>query len=546
MKVAFQMLEDEYWWGGATPYGDRMPFTGHTSFELDLTGLHTVEGPRNQSMPLLLSSKGRYLWSDEAFSFSFQNGMIYAEGEKEIRLYQAGTTLKEAYIAAMRQHFPFDGAPLQEKFFCGAQYNTWMHTTYRPTQNAVLAYARKILESGFEPGILIIDEGWHGRYGTWEFDVARFPDAKAMVDELHALGFTVMLWVCPFVSPDGERYVKSLRMGAEFEDHTESEELYLRLENNGEVALIKWWNGTSAILDFTKEKDKQFMKRQLDRLVEEYGIDGFKFDGGQIYHYSGLLCVNGKPNSDHTHYERNRAWNEFGRQYRFHEYKDTHKGGGKCMIQRLLDRHHSWDKEGINTIIPYSLLQGLLGYPFICPDMIGGGEWTMLANGIEFDEELFVRMCQVSVFFPMMQFSLPPWEILNKDNLAICLKMTRLHKALFEEIVAEVNKSRFSGEPIVRHLAYEFPHDHLETVNDCFMFSDRYLVAPVLTKGAVTRTLKLPSGYDWKYVDGQIYRGDQTVTVDAPLEVLPYFEKKYQILPKSNHELSGIRKSSVK
>lgn len=523
MEYTYKILDNEYWWGGATPHGDKMPLSKESCFSLDLTGKNSFEA-RNQSMPMLLSSKGRYIWSDEAFFFSFANNKIYIKANKEVQLCHGGNTLRDAYLAAMRAHFPFDGVVLQEKFFTTAQYNTWIQVTYNPTQEAVLAYARGVVDNGFEPGILIIDEGWHGRYGTWEFNRERFPDPKSMVDELHTLGFTVMLWVCPFVTPDGEKYIKSLHYGAEFVQQKSSSDLYLRLENKEKVALVEWWNGTSAILDFTKQCDVAFMKQQLDRLITEYGVDGFKFDGGQLYHYSGLTCVNGNINTDASQYERNLAWNEFGRQYPYHEYKDTFKGAGKCSIQRLLDREHSWDNEGINTIIPYSLLQSLMGYPFICPDMIGGGEWKMLQRDT-FDQELFVRMCQVSVFFPMMQFSLCPWEALDEKELDICREMAKLHKKFSPYILKLVNQSRFSGEPIIRHLAYEFPDNGFEKVSDCFMLGDRVLAAPVLKKGAVSRTVKLPSGWSWKFVDGTIYQGGTTVTVDAPIEVLPYFEK---------------------
>lgn len=29
-----------------------------------------------------------------------------------------------------------------------------------------------------------------------------FKDAKAMLKELHEMGFSVMLWICPFITPD--------------------------------------------------------------------------------------------------------------------------------------------------------------------------------------------------------------------------------------------------------------------------------------------------------------------------------------------------------
>ena len=500
-----------------------MPYTKNTVIKVDLMGVDSSQC-NNQHAPFLLSNKGRYIWSEEGLAFECKGGKLYVEGEGTVMLYEAGKTLKDAYLQATKQHFPFEGKPLQEKFFTTAQYNTWMQVTYHPTQENVLEYAESIVKNGFEPGILIIDEGWHKPYGQWEFDEVKFPDPKAMVDRIHELGFTLMLWVCPFVTCSGERYIKSLCQGAEFDSTESCSDLYLRLDNE-EVALIQWWNGVSAILDLTKESDTKFLKTQLDKLVDEYRIDGFKFDGGQTYHYSNHFCVNGNVNTKRSHYERNIAWNEFGRQYPLHEYKDTYKGGGKCMIQRLLDRKHSWNENGINTILPYSLAQSLLGYPFICPDMIGGGSWSMFLDGTDFDEELFVRMCQVSALFPMMQFSIAPWNYLNTKNQKICLDMAKLHKQMSGYIVEQMKQSSFSGEPIVRHLEYEFPNQGFETTVDAFMLGEKYLVAPVLTKGAVTRTVRLPSGCLWKFLDGRVYEGGKTIVVDAPLEVLPYFEK---------------------
>ena len=516
MGKIFEILHNEYWWGGSISCGKEMPFSKDSEIKIDLT-----KAAFNQHMPFLVSNKGRYIWSDEGIAFEFKDGKIYVEG-KNVDIYEAGKTLRDAYLDASKKHFPFDQKEMPEVFFKTAQYNTWMQMTYNPTQDEVLQYARDIVANGFEPGVLMIDEGWHKPYGQWEFDELKFPDPKAMVNELHAMGFVVMLWVSPFVTASGERYIKSLRFGAEFDDLHNTTDLYLRTKDN-EVAIVKWWNGTSAILDFTKECDREFLQKQLDCLISEIGVDGFKFDGGQIQHYS--TCINGEVNDDKTHFERNIAWNEFGRQYLFHEFKDTYKGGGKCGIQRLMDRYHSWDNEGINTILQYSLVQGLIGSPFICPDMIGGGAWSMFIMGVPFDEELFIRMSQVSAMFPMMQFSLAPWQYLNKENLAICKKMTELHKEMADYIVEKVNESRISGEPIVRHLEYEFPNQGYEMTKDMFMLSEKYLVAPVITKGTTTRKVKLPSGEKWKYVDGTVYKGGQTVEVKSPLEVLPYFER---------------------
>ena len=89
-----------------------------------------------------------------------------------------------------------------KRLFSAPQYNTWIEMTYYHSQERVLAYARGIIESGLPPGVLMIDESWQESFGQWEFHSGRFPDPKGMVDELHQMGFKVMLWVVPFITPD--------------------------------------------------------------------------------------------------------------------------------------------------------------------------------------------------------------------------------------------------------------------------------------------------------------------------------------------------------
>ena len=513
MIYSIEILKGECFFGGSVKDSLKMPFDSNSDFSCDLR----TDGISNQTMPILLSTKGRYIWSEEPFKFTFKNGKIIIEGNS-VSVNESGETLKDAYKAAMEAHFPFDGRHLCETFFKKEQFNSWMQFMYNPTQEGILSYANKIIENGYEPGILIIDEGWQIDYGTWKFDPYKFPDPQKMCKELHGLGFRIMLWVVPYVSCSGYYYQEYTRF------HPDSDNLFLR-NDNGEISIVNWWNGNTAMLDFTKECDCRFLQKQLDELIDNFGIDGFKFDGGTYYSYSDMSVINGKHSPDITPDMRNNAWNDFGRKYEYHEYKDSYRQAGKNMIQRLCDRYHSWGDEGISSIVISSAVQGLLGTPFICPDMIGGGEWSSFKFELNsvVDEELFVRMAQSSAFLPMMQFSLAPWEVLNEENQKSVLKVARLHRSLSDYILKLVKASEKSGEPIVRHLAYDYPDEGFEYCNDCFMLGERYLVAPVLTKGVTERTLVLPKG-KWRYVSGQIFDGGK-VTVSAELDTLPYFEK---------------------
>jgi len=88
------------------------------------------------------------------------------------------------------------------EFYRVPQYNTWIELMYNQNQEGVLNYARGILANGLPAGIIMIDDTWQEDYGKWNFHPGRFPAPKAMCDELHRLGFKVMLWICPFESMD--------------------------------------------------------------------------------------------------------------------------------------------------------------------------------------------------------------------------------------------------------------------------------------------------------------------------------------------------------
>ncbi len=463
-------------------------------------------------MPLYLSNKGRCIWSENPFKVEIKDKSFVFEGEG-VELYNGGSTLKEAYLSAMKAHFPFSEKTLPEVFFKTAQYNTLIEFTYNPTQENVIKYADEIIENGFEPGILIIDEGWHGRYGNWDFDRLKFPNPKEMVDYLHKLGFKVMLWVVPYVCADGEFFIKKILDG---------EDVFMRTET-GDVAIVKWWNGYSAILDLSHEADKNFLDKQLHHLMDEYGVDGFKFDGGDVESYRPDNVVNGKFASTKTPAELNISWNEFGERYEFHEYKDTFKGGGKATIQRLRDKLPTWNEYGINMLLPNTIMQGLIGHPFVCPDMIYGGEWLSFNNNNSIDEELFIRSAQCSALLPMMQYSLLPWRVLSKEALDIVIAAGKLHRDMADEICALVKESEKSGEPIVRHMEYEYPNCVYEKITDQFMLGEDILVAPVVTQNTTERTVIFPEG-TWRDATGNTYNKG-TSLVKSPIETLLWYRK---------------------
>jgi alpha-D-xyloside xylohydrolase len=64
------------------------------------------------------------------------------------------------------------------------------------------------------------------------------------------------------------------------------------------------------------------------------------------------------------------------------------------------------------------------------------------------------------------------------------------------------------------------------------MFGPAILVAPVTDQGRTSRDVYLPAGTDWyNFWTNQRIHGGQTITVNAPIDVLPLFVRAGSILP---------------
>lgn len=502
-KKEILLLKDEKWWGGAVADGSSMPFGNKN---LDYNQYGDCKG--NQAQPLLISNRGRVIWSESPLNIRFSESKITVEtAEGEIVTDKEGETLKDAFMHASRQFFPPSGKIPDPLLFTNPQYNTWIELQYNQNEIDILKYANDIIANGFPPGVIMIDDNWQERYGTWEFDCKKFQDPKGMIQKLHALGFKVMLWVVPFISPDSPVY----------RELAKKKLLVFENEEKTKPAVANWWNGMSALVDLSNPEGANWFKRELTKLVQKYGVDGFKLDAGDPESYIGKYSSsNFNPNQHCESYAR------IGLDYQLNEYRACWKMGGLPLAQRLRDKGHSWRDVGL--LIPDMIALGLMGHPFGCPDMIGGGEFTAFQDMNILDQELIVRSAQVSTLMPMMQFSVAPWNVLNKENLSICKEMAMLHFKMGPEILSMAKESAITGEPIVRSLEYEFPGNGYELIKDQFLLGNKILVAPVVKKGKRSREVFFPDG-KWQGDDGSVVTGPTKMSIDVPIGRLPWYRK---------------------
>jgi len=517
-RLEVRLLSDEKWWGVATHAGTKLPFHAKSEkFSLDIR----KENISNQTAPFMVSDKGRYVWCDAAFRVTGEGGVLTfeSEGNAPVRLVTAGTTLREAYLSAAKAHFPPSGKTPDLAFFAKPQWNTWVELTYNQNQKDILAYTRSIAANGFPSGgVLMIDDTWQFGYGVWEFDPRRFADPKAMCDELHAMGFKVMLWVCPYVSMDSPSY-RQLAFGLNDLGQPGPKGGLCRAAEDDPVA-AKWWNGKSATIDFSDPLGADWFDRQLQRLQRAYGVDGWKFDAGDTGSYRPEWLTKGGV----TPSQQSEAYAKIGLRYPLNEYRACFKMAGQPLVQRLCDKDHKW--EAVQALIPEMVTAGLMGHSFVCPDMIGSGSWRAFLPDAPnpYDPELFVRSAQVHALSPMMQFSAAPWRLLKGEHLDALRRAVATRMKFADRIVALARSCAVSGEPMLRNLEYAFPGRGYAGVADQFMLGDSLMVAPQVRKGARKRKVILPPG-TWRADDGQVHVGPAEVEVETPLCRLPYFER---------------------
>ena len=510
--ITIQSRPGERWWGGAVSEGHQAPF-GLTSYTIDLY----ADNKSNQAQPLLLSNQGRYVWSEQPFAFTVTDKTLtITRPRAPVQQGRVGNTLREAYQFVSKKYFLTTGQLPDTLLFTRPQWNTWIELTYNQNQADVLKYAKGILDHGYQPGVLMIDDTWQDNYGNWQFHSGRFPDPKAMMDQLHQMGFNVMVWICPFVSADSPAYRELRKRKA------------LLLENPGgkpqlwataktEPALIRWWNGASALLDFTNPAAVLWFNEQLRTLHDTYGVDGFKFDAGDAPFYPANTIAY-KPVLPNQQTE---LFGQFGLTYPLNEYRAMWKMAGQPLAQRLADKGHTW--EDLRKLVPQLVAQGLMGYAFTCPDMIGGGDYVSFLDRSSLDQDLVVRSAQCHALMPMMQFSVAPWRILDGPHNAAVRQAVALRQRMTGRIMASVRQSAKTGEPTVRHMEYEYPDQGFATITDQFMVGSTLLVAPLTEKGKTTRTVQLPKG-TWKADDGTTVVGPARITLTVPLDRLPYFD----------------------
>ena len=508
---------------------------------LDLKGCTLELAQRNSqaSVPFLLSSLGYgFLFNQPAVgkvTFAKNVTEWHVESVRQLDYWITVGTPKQILanytaLAGRAPEFPENALGLWQ---CKLRYRT---------QEEVLSVAREYHRRGIPLDVIVIDFFHWTRQGEWKFDPVYWPGPAAMVRELKSYGIRCMISVWPTVDKKSENFAEMRQKG-----------LLIRPERGSQCFDFL---GDSYLYDATNPAAQAYLWDKCRRNYFEDGIDMFWLDEAE---------------PEYTAYDFDN--------YRYYLGTDLQVGN----VYPVMHAKAFWDgqtaagqKDICNLIRCAWAGSQKYGVVLWSGDIIGNFEtlrdqfaaglnvslagipwWTTDIGGFFVDvtapghKELLIRWFEWATFCPVLRLhgdkgpceSAPlddrdwgggfchtgrdnelwsygedVYEIL-KHYVAVREQM----KPYLKEVMREASEN---GSPVMRAMFYEFPDDPMcwET-DEQYMFGSRYLVAPVLYAGMTERDVYLPAG-KWKNMaTGEVLAGGQKVTVAAPLEAIPVFER---------------------
>lgn len=512
---------------------------------LDKKGSYLELCHRNSqaSVPFYVSSRGYgFLWNNPAVgTVAFGNNKTewYAKSTKKLDYFiTAGDTpaeIEEHYADAAGH------APRMPEYGLGY----WQCKLRYRTQEEILSVAREHKRRGLPMDAIVVDFFHWTRQGDFKFEPRDWQDPAAMVHELKEMGIETVVSVWPTIDEKSENFGKMADKG------------YLVSADRGN-GLHMTWMGNTIFYDATHPGAQQFVWERckenyydlgircfwLDEAEPEYGP--YDFDNIRYYEGPALQCTNIYPKM----YAKG--------------FYDGLKSAGETEILSLVrcawagsqkygvltwsgDIHSSF--RSMKEQLQAGLNMCVAGIPWWTSDIGGflGGDISDSAF-----RELLVRWFEWGAFCPVfrMHGERSPWyereeEFIDgvrqltsgqdnevwsfgEENYEILKKYLFIREKLRPYIRKHMDIASERGLPIMRPVFFDFSHDKKAwDIENEYMFGSDILVAPVTDAGALDKTVYLPEGTDWVYSStGETYSGGQTVTVPAPLDIIPVFIRR--------------------
>lgn len=359
--------------------------------------------------------------------------------------------------------------------------------------------------------------GWNTHNGEFTWNSKVFPDPKRTIDELHDEHFKVVLHIV----------IEGHKLTGTVKDPCTAAPLPSGRTPDGhwppDRQVSCYWPVHKQLLDL--------------------GIDGWWPDQGDGLDAPSRLA-------------RNRMYFEGQQLYKPNERVYALHRNGYAGMQRFAaflwsgDIQSTW--ETLKTHVPVAINTGLSGIPYWGTD-IGGFVPTQDYTG-----ELFARWFQFAAFNPLFRshgrdwrLHLPwgwtvgeigypetpsyhpdPKDLHNPAIEPICKKYLELRYQFMPYLYSAVKETCETGMPIVRALWLHYPEDQTAVARgDEYLYGRDVLVAPVVEKGATSRSVYLPHGKWFDFWTKEAIEGGREITRNVDLETIPLYVRAGAVLP---------------
>ncbi|MBI5499499.1 MAG: glycoside hydrolase family 31 protein [Deltaproteobacteria bacterium] len=430
----------------------------------------------------------------------------------------------------------------------------------------LLADAAAIRANDLPVSVLWIDNPWQTAYNDFTFNAVQFPDAAAMIGQLHDAGYKVLAWSTPYLDSSDDSGVRAGMnpdTGGLFEE-AEAAGHFVQ-NSSGHAAQFPWTSGKmGAMIDFTGDAARAWWT-ETARRATGLGIDGFKLDYGELTvslvgSRLGLRFADGSTEAE-TH---NVYSTLYHRAYRAAVDADRPDGfligrastlGGQqdvdCIWPGDLDSDLSYPGDetpdgpsvgGLASAVHALQSLAVSGFPTFGSDTGG------FRNGAPTSETL-VRWAAHTAFTPVMQLggggdSHNPWDTTQFPEdwvLPAMRKLMKLHQQLFPYLYVLVCEAAADpSRPSVMPLGLVYPDDNAAREDDCaYLLGPRLLVAPGC-RGEDPRRVHLPAGTWVDWWTGDVHAGPTDIDAPNPVDAAPVFLAAGAIVPMLPAELDTM------
>ncbi len=411
----------------------------------------------------------------------------------------------------------------------------------------LLSVAHEVREREMPCDIITIDgRAWQDtdtRF-AFEWDKSRWPDPKAVLDELRELNFKVCVWEYPLVSINHELYTLFDQNG-----------WFLKDKRTGKTYQYDWDQQAfgkvlsplpkSGIVDFTHPDAYEYW-RDAHKDLFDIGVDMIKSDFGEQLEDDNMVAHNGET-GDHLH-------NAYGFLYNrcVYEAAEKYSANGPFLFSRVAwtgcQRYNSqWggdpqaDWEGMIGNIRGGLSWGLSGGPFYATDVGGFYKDTR-------DDALYVRWAQAAVFSAHYRLHgigpREPWSYSNDANQAV-MSALKLRYRLQAYLQNAMRQAVEISIPVQRPMVLAFPNEKQSwAFENQFMFGEDLLVVPCF-EATGDIEFYLPDG-EWQRFDldakgeSEIFAGGRVYQQILDLNEIAVFVRKGVSVPLNEPVLNTV------